>query len=123
MTICFRKWTLLGTPDFDILSFTRFTVAGLYTLFLDRVWWGLNISGKNKGSHLKMRRNLASGFVLYLHVFVVGPNKRDCSRRSRLRGNFCLSDFVPLADTYVVFTGILHDVFVDGASNDKKQGI
>jgi len=25
--------------------------------------------------------------VLYPYVFVAGPNKRDCSRRTRLRGN------------------------------------
>ena len=31
----------------------------------------------------------ASEFVLYPYVFVVDPNKLDCSRRTRLRGNFC----------------------------------
>ena len=31
----------------------------------------------------------ALGFVLYPYVFVVGPNKQDCSHRTRLCGNFC----------------------------------
>jgi hypothetical protein len=30
----------------------------------------------------------APGFVLYPYVFVAGPNKHDCSRRTRQRGKF-----------------------------------
>ena len=30
----------------------------------------------------------ALGFVLYPYAFVVYPDKHDCSRRTRLRGNF-----------------------------------
>jgi hypothetical protein len=30
----------------------------------------------------------APGFVLYPYVFVAGPNKHDCSRRTLLRGKF-----------------------------------
>jgi hypothetical protein len=29
----------------------------------------------------------APGFVLYPYVFIAGPNKHDCSRRTRQRGN------------------------------------
>ena len=29
----------------------------------------------------------ASGLVLYPYMFIAGPNKHDCSRRTRLLGN------------------------------------
>ena len=49
----------------------------------------------------------ASGFVLYPYVFVVGPNKHDCSRRTRLRRDFCHGPNWSLVSQPALRTGII----------------